>query len=92
MGDRLILMHRGQVIRDFQGAEKRRLRPQDLLPRFEELRQAEQLEESAAQSWPRNTSDRCSVESRLTLLRCQIVLTLTTPIGDYPSQPDDFER
>src|ERR1039458_9589335 len=48
LGDRLIMMHRGQIIHDFQGAEKRRLRPDDLLARFEEVRRAEQLDESAA--------------------------------------------
>jgi putative ABC transport system ATP-binding protein len=49
LGDRLIMMHRGQIIHDFQGAEKRRLRPDDLLARFEEVRRAEQLDETAAQ-------------------------------------------
>jgi putative tryptophan/tyrosine transport system ATP-binding protein len=49
LGDRLIMMHRGQIIHDIQGAEKRRLRPDDLLARFEEVRRAEQLDESAAQ-------------------------------------------
>lgn len=49
LGDRVIMMHRGQIIYDFQGAEKRRLRPDDLLMRFEEVRRAEQLDESAAQ-------------------------------------------
>ena len=49
LGDRLIMMHRGQIIHDFQGAEKRRLRPDDLLVRFEEVRRAEQLDESAAE-------------------------------------------
>jgi putative ABC transport system ATP-binding protein len=49
LGDRLIMMHRGQVIYDFQHAEKRRLRPDDLLGRFEEVRRAEQLDEAAAQ-------------------------------------------
>jgi len=49
LGDRLIMMHRGQIIHDFQGAEKRRLRPDELLARFEEVRRAEQLDESAAQ-------------------------------------------
>jgi putative ABC transport system ATP-binding protein len=48
LGDRLIMMHRGQIIQDFQGAEKRRLRPDDLMARFEEVRRAEQLDESAA--------------------------------------------
>ena len=49
LGDRLIMMHRGQIIHDFPGAEKRRLRPDDLLARFEDVRRAEQLDESAAQ-------------------------------------------
>jgi putative ABC transport system ATP-binding protein len=49
LGDRLIMMHRGQIIHDFQGVEKRRLRPDDLLARFEEIRRAEQLDESAAE-------------------------------------------
>ena len=49
LGDRLIMMHRGKIIHDFRGAEKRRLRPEDLLTRFEDVRRAEQLDESAAQ-------------------------------------------
>jgi len=49
LGDRLIMMHRGRVIHDFKGAEKRRLRPDDLLARFEEVRRGEQLDESAAE-------------------------------------------
>ena len=48
-GDRLIMMHRGEVIHDFRGAEKQRLRANDLLNRFEEVRRAEQLDESAAE-------------------------------------------
>jgi len=48
LGDRLIMMHRGQVIQDFQGAEKKRLRPDDLMVRFEEVRRSELLDESAA--------------------------------------------
>ena len=39
----------GQIIHDFQRAEKRRIRPDDLLARFEEVRRAEQLDETAAQ-------------------------------------------
>ena len=49
LGDRLIMMVRGQVIHDFQGAEKTRLSPEDLLARFEEVRRADQLDESAAE-------------------------------------------
>jgi putative ABC transport system ATP-binding protein len=49
LGDRLIMMHRGQVIQDFQGPEKKRIRADDLLARFEEVRRAELLDESAAE-------------------------------------------
>lgn len=49
LGDRLIMMHRGQIIYDFQGAEKRRLRVEDLLSRFEDVRRGELLDETAAE-------------------------------------------
>ncbi len=49
LGDRLIMMYRGRIIHDFRGAEKRRLRAEDLLERFEEVRRAEQLDESVAE-------------------------------------------
>jgi putative ABC transport system ATP-binding protein len=48
LGDRLIMMHRGKVIYDFRGAEKRRLRVDDLLNRFEEVRRGDLLDETAA--------------------------------------------
>ncbi len=49
LGDRLVMMYRGRVIHDFAGAQKRRLRVNDLLERFEEVRRGEQLDESAAE-------------------------------------------
>jgi putative tryptophan/tyrosine transport system ATP-binding protein len=49
LGDRLIMMHRGRIIQDFHGAEKKRIRVNDLLARFEEVRRAELLDESAAE-------------------------------------------
>ncbi|HEY2018060.1 MAG TPA: ATP-binding cassette domain-containing protein [Bryobacteraceae bacterium] len=49
LGDRLIMMHRGQILHDFKGAEKRRLRVNDLLGRFEEVRRADLLDEPAAE-------------------------------------------
>ncbi len=49
LGDRLIMMHRGRILHDFRGAEKRRLRPADLLARFDEVRRSELLDESAAE-------------------------------------------
>jgi putative tryptophan/tyrosine transport system ATP-binding protein len=54
LGDRLIMMYRGQIIHDFRGAEKRRLRAEDLLARFEEVRRAEQLDESVTDMLHRN--------------------------------------
>ena len=48
LGDRLVMMHRGTVLHDFQGADKRRLRADELLARFEAVRRADQLDESAA--------------------------------------------
>ncbi len=48
LGERLVMMHRGRIIHDFSGAEKKRLRVSDLLEAFEEVRRLEQLDESAA--------------------------------------------
>jgi putative ABC transport system ATP-binding protein len=48
LGDRIIMMHRGRVLHDIQGAEKKRLRSEDLLDRFDEVRRREQLDEPAA--------------------------------------------
>lgn len=54
LGDRLIMMHRGQILHDFRGAEKRRLRVNELLARFEEVRRADLLDETAAEMLRRN--------------------------------------
>jgi putative ABC transport system ATP-binding protein len=48
-GDRLVMMHRGQLIEDFAGERKKRVRAEELLERFEELRRSELLDESAAE-------------------------------------------
>jgi len=48
-GDRLIMMYQGTVRYDHSGAEKRRLRAEDLIARFEEIRRAEQLDPAAAE-------------------------------------------
>lgn len=48
LGERLIMMHRGEIIRDFAGADKKRQRPDDLLAQFDEVRQRELLDQSAA--------------------------------------------
>jgi putative tryptophan/tyrosine transport system ATP-binding protein len=48
LGDRLIMMHKGEIIRDFAGAEKRRQRPDDLLAHFDEVRRRELVDQVAA--------------------------------------------
>jgi putative ABC transport system ATP-binding protein len=48
LGDRLVMMHRGRILHDDAGAHKRRLRPDDLLARFEAVRRGELVDESAA--------------------------------------------
>lgn len=48
LGDRLLMMHRGEIIDDISGPAKQRIRPEDLLARFEEVRRADQLGPSAA--------------------------------------------
>jgi putative ABC transport system ATP-binding protein len=49
LGDRVIMMDRGRIVHDVSGVEKQRLRPQDLLAQFEEIRRANQLDASAAE-------------------------------------------
>jgi putative ABC transport system ATP-binding protein len=48
LGDRLVMMHRGTVLHDFRGVDKQRLRANDLLNRFEDVRRADLLDEPAA--------------------------------------------
>ncbi len=48
LGDRIIMLNKGRVAHDFSGPEKSRLRPEDLVDRFEEIRRRELLDESAA--------------------------------------------
>ena len=50
LGDRLLLIHRGRIVLDVQGAAKRRLSADDLAYRFDRLRSADQLDESAARA------------------------------------------
>ncbi len=48
LGDRIVMMHRGNIAYRFEGADKRRLRVPDLLGRFDDLRRRETLDETAA--------------------------------------------
>ncbi len=47
-GQRLIMMHHGQIVYDIRDGEKRRARPSELISRFEELRRADRVDESVA--------------------------------------------
>ncbi len=54
LGDRIVMMHRGQVLHDLQGAERARVRPEDLLRRFDDVRRREQLDPTVAEMLQRN--------------------------------------
>ena len=49
LGDRIVMMHKGNVLHDYRAAQKKRLRVDDLLSRFENVRRRELLDESAAE-------------------------------------------
>ncbi len=49
LGDRLLMMHQGRVLLSLGGAQKKRVRPEELLARFEDVRRADLLDESAAE-------------------------------------------
>ena len=49
LGDRLIMMHRGCIVADISGSEKMRLRPSDLLDRFDAIKRREQIDPSVAE-------------------------------------------
>jgi len=49
LGDRIVMMHKGRVLHDFDSREKRRLRTDDLLAIFENIRRRELLDEGAAE-------------------------------------------
>lgn len=49
MGHRLIMMHRGKIVFDVEGAAKKRLRIERLLGKFQELRRADRLDAPAAE-------------------------------------------
>ena len=49
LGDRVLMMHRGRIVEDIAGPRKRRLRVEDLLETFDQLRNADLLDQSAAE-------------------------------------------
>jgi putative ABC transport system ATP-binding protein len=50
LGDRLLLIHRGRIAVDAEAAAKRRLTADELARRFDRLRSADQLDETAART------------------------------------------
>lgn len=54
LGDRIIMMYKGQIVHNISGEEKRKIQARDLLDMFEEIRLSEQLDESAAQMLAEN--------------------------------------
>ena len=54
MRDRIVMMHRRQVLHDLQGPERARVRPEDLLKRFGEVLRHEQLDATVAEMLQRN--------------------------------------
>jgi putative ABC transport system ATP-binding protein len=49
LGNRIVMMHQGQIVCDLSGAEKARVRPDDLLGRFDAIRRSEQLTPAVAE-------------------------------------------
>ena len=49
LGDRIIMMHQGEIKYDFRGEEKKRLKVPDLLALFDELRRKDQIDPAVAE-------------------------------------------
>ena len=49
LGERIVMMHKGRILHDLQGSDRARVRPEDLLRRFEDVRRREQLDGEVAE-------------------------------------------
>ena len=49
LGERIVMMHKGRILHDLEGSAKARVRPEDLLRRFEDVRRREQLDGEVAE-------------------------------------------
>jgi putative ABC transport system ATP-binding protein len=49
LGDRIVMMNQGSVYADYSGTQRRHVRAEDLIRRFDELRRDERLDVSAAE-------------------------------------------
>jgi len=54
MGNRIIMMHNGRIVYDFNENEKKHLKVNDLLSLFDEVRRKEQIDKSVAEMLERN--------------------------------------
>jgi len=48
LGERIVMMHKGQILHDLEGSDRARVRPEDLLRRFDDVRRREQLDGEVA--------------------------------------------
>jgi putative tryptophan/tyrosine transport system ATP-binding protein len=48
LGDRIIMMHQGKLAYDFKGDEKKRLKVNDLLTLFDEIRRKDNIDPAVA--------------------------------------------
>lgn len=49
MGDRILMLHNGRIVYEFKGQEKQRLKSNDLLALFDEIRKKEQIDTTTAE-------------------------------------------
>jgi putative ABC transport system ATP-binding protein len=49
LGDRIVMMHNGRILEDLSGSDRARVRPDDLLRGFEDIRRREQLDGAVAE-------------------------------------------
>jgi putative ABC transport system ATP-binding protein len=54
LGDRILMMHRGRVIHDFQGQDKQGLRVADMLALFDEVRRKDQIDPTTVEMLERS--------------------------------------
>ena len=49
LGNRILMLHKGELVYDFKGEDKKRLKVKDLLAIFDEIRRKEQIDNSVAE-------------------------------------------
>lgn len=49
LGNRIVMMHKGRILHDLTGSARARVRPEDLIRRFEDVRRREQLDGDVAE-------------------------------------------